>query len=155
MDIAQLVERWTCNPGCNPKVVGSSLGGGLVSAFQKRWFSAGSGQTISSESKSWVSRWLGCPGHDTNMRFLLCAHRGPQATRGWNEYSHTLQVHLTYTGPPWGAASLQSLFLLVSSCCLWSRAVKLDRTLRNSLKTANTHPSHWGWQWDMSALGRE
>ena len=57
-DIAQLVERRTCNP----KVVGSSLGGGyhqsLVSPSQKQWSPTGSGQTISSESKSGVSRWL-------------------------------------------------------------------------------------------------
>ena len=55
-DVAQLVERRTCNP----KVVGSSPGGdyhqSLVSPSQKLWSPAGSGQTISSESESGVSR---------------------------------------------------------------------------------------------------
>ena len=55
-DVAQLVERRTCNP----KVVGLSLGGdyhqSLVSPSQKQWSPTGSGQTISSESKSGVSR---------------------------------------------------------------------------------------------------
>ena len=57
-DVAQLVERRTSNP----KVVGSSLDGNyhpsLVSPSQQQWSPAGSGQTISSESKSGVSRWL-------------------------------------------------------------------------------------------------
>ncbi len=51
-DVAQLVERQTYNL----KVVGLSPGGiyhqSLVSPFQKLWSSAGSGQTINSESKS-------------------------------------------------------------------------------------------------------
>ena len=55
-DVAQLVECLTCNP----KVVGLSPGGGyhqsLVSPSKKQWSPAGSGQTISSESKSGVSR---------------------------------------------------------------------------------------------------
>ena len=54
----QLVERQTCNS----KVVGSSLGGSyhqsLVLPSQKQWSPAGSGQTIGSESKSGVSKWL-------------------------------------------------------------------------------------------------
>ncbi len=55
-DLAQLVERQTCNM----KVVGLSPGGdyhqSLVSPSQKLWSLAGSGQTISSVSNSWVSQ---------------------------------------------------------------------------------------------------
>ncbi len=55
-DKAQLVERQTCNP----KVVGLRPGGNnhssLVSSSKKQWSPSGLGQTISSESRSGVSR---------------------------------------------------------------------------------------------------